>query len=302
MELPPAREVVVPPLPRVPYDVVVLAHDERALRRRRLVTAHDEGFLVDLSRTVRVAGGAAFRLEDGRLVEVIAAEERLWEVRGDLPRLAWHVGNRHAACEVWKDHLRVLREPVMGRMLEGLGARLSEVSAPFEPEGGAYSHDSGDGLEGLGDWQGEGGGAPAARTVAVAGRSHGGVSRGRKGWSARGGTVDAEALLILAQWLSPAYPTGAFAWSHGLEAAVAMGLVADAAELEAWIGDLVAWGSGRSDAILLGAAYRAGGRSPRRDRRSGPCPRSVLGALGRDTRAGRGLRGGDAERLGPGRA
>jgi urease accessory protein len=105
---------------------------------------------VDLSRTVRVAGGAAFRLEDGRLVEVIAAEERLWEVRGDLPRLAWHVGNRHAACEVWDDHLRVLREPVMGRMLEGLGARLSEVSAPFEPEGGAYSHDSGHGLEGLG--------------------------------------------------------------------------------------------------------------------------------------------------------
>ena len=71
--------------------------------------------------------------------------------------------------------------------------------------------------------------------------------------------MEAEHLLILAQWLSPAYPTGAFAWSHGLEAAVAMGLVADAAELEAWIGDLITWGSGRSDAILLGAAYRAEG-------------------------------------------
>jgi urease accessory protein len=71
--------------------------------------------------------------------------------------------------------------------------------------------------------------------------------------------MEAEALLTLAQWLSPAYPTGAFAWSHGLEAAVAAGLVADAAELGAWISDLITWGSGRSDAILLGAAYRAEG-------------------------------------------
>lgn len=137
-DLPPAREVVAPPFARTPYDVVVLGHEERALRRRRLVTVHGEGFLVDLARTIRVRQGEAFRLEDGRLVELMAAEEGLWEVRGELARLAWHVGNRHAACEVWEDHLRVRREAVMGRMLEGLGATLTEVSAPFEPEGGAY--------------------------------------------------------------------------------------------------------------------------------------------------------------------
>lgn len=69
--------------------------------------------------------------------------------------------------------------------------------------------------------------------------------------------MEAEAFLTLAQWLSPAYPTGAFAWSHGLEAAVAVGLVTDAAGLEAWISDIITWGAGRSDAILLGEAYRA---------------------------------------------
>ncbi|EYD72928.1 Urease accessory protein UreF [Rubellimicrobium mesophilum DSM 19309] len=69
--------------------------------------------------------------------------------------------------------------------------------------------------------------------------------------------MEAEALLTLAQWLSPAYPTGAFAWSHGLEAATAQGLVRDAAGLEGWIADLLTHGSGRTDAILLGEAFRA---------------------------------------------
>jgi urease accessory protein len=69
--------------------------------------------------------------------------------------------------------------------------------------------------------------------------------------------MEAEALLTLAQWLSPAYPTGAFAWSHGLESATAERLVTDAASLERWIADLLAHGSGRTDAILLGEAFRA---------------------------------------------
>lgn len=69
--------------------------------------------------------------------------------------------------------------------------------------------------------------------------------------------MEAEALLTLAQWLSPAYPTGAFAWSHGLEAATAERRVTDAASLERWIADLLAHGSGRTDAILLGEAFRA---------------------------------------------
>ncbi len=66
-------------------------------------------------------------------------------------------------------------------------------------------------------------------------------------------TADA---LLLAQWLSPAFPTGGFAYSHGLEAAIAEGIVTDADSLTAWCGDVLAHGAGRNDLILLAAAHR----------------------------------------------
>ncbi len=62
-------------------------------------------------------------------------------------------------------------------------------------------------------------------------------------------------LLTLAQWLSPAYPVGAFAWSHGLERAVGRGDVTDADTLTNWLEAVLAHGAGRSDAILLCAAH-----------------------------------------------
>lgn len=64
-------------------------------------------------------------------------------------------------------------------------------------------------------------------------------------------------VLTLAQWLSPAYPVGAFAYSHGLEAAIGAGQIADGAALQGWLGDVVAHGSGRNDCILLHRAYHA---------------------------------------------
>ncbi len=70
-------------------------------------------------------------------------------------------------------------------------------------------------------------------------------------------TIDATALLRLLAWLSPAFPTGGFAYSHGLEWAVEAGDVRDEASLLGWVGDVLAHGSGRSDAILLRHACRA---------------------------------------------
>lgn len=62
-------------------------------------------------------------------------------------------------------------------------------------------------------------------------------------------------LLTLTQWLSPSYPVGAFAYSHGLEVAMADRRVADACALQDWVEDLLRFGSGRNDAILLRSAY-----------------------------------------------
>jgi urease accessory protein len=72
-------------------------------------------------------------------------------------------------------------------------------------------------------------------------------------------TTEPAALLRLLAWLSPAFPTGGFAWSHGIEWAVEAGDVTDAGSLAAWVEDVLRHGAGRSDAILLRHAHRAAG-------------------------------------------
>lgn len=64
-------------------------------------------------------------------------------------------------------------------------------------------------------------------------------------------------LLTLMQWLSPAYPLGSFAYSHGLERAVRQGWVTDAESLQSWLEDVLAEGTGRSDAVLLRHGFTA---------------------------------------------
>lgn len=71
-------------------------------------------------------------------------------------------------------------------------------------------------------------------------------------------TTVTEAVLTLGQWLSPSYPVGAFACSHGLETAIADGAVTDAASLSGWLEDVLQFGAGQNDALFLYAAYRAG--------------------------------------------
>lgn len=73
---------------------------------------------------------------------------------------------------------------------------------------------------------------------------------------------DDTALLRLLSFASPAFPTGGFAYSHGLEAAIEAGDVRDEPGLQAWLGDLLLAGSARADAILLRQAYRAQGDEP----------------------------------------
>lgn len=62
--------------------------------------------------------------------------------------------------------------------------------------------------------------------------------------------------LTLQQWLSPAFPVGGFAWSHGLEAAISQGDVFDAATVEDWLLTVISRGSGLVDATLLVAAAK----------------------------------------------
>ncbi len=69
--------------------------------------------------------------------------------------------------------------------------------------------------------------------------------------------TDRAPLLHLLAWLSPAFPTGAFAYSHGLESAVEAGDIKDEHTLRSWLTDILCHGSARSDTILLRHAYRS---------------------------------------------
>lgn len=121
-------------------DVVVLDYEGRFLRRKRLVSRAGLSFLVDLAETVSLDPGDAFRLQDGRLIGVAAAMEPCLRVEGPLPRLAWHIGNRHTPCQIGADHLLIRADHVLEAMLKGLGARVTPTMAAFAPEGGAYGH------------------------------------------------------------------------------------------------------------------------------------------------------------------
>jgi urease accessory protein len=120
--------------------------DFEARSKSRLLLRLDGGgmaaLIVERGRVLR--GGDRVRTEDGRLVEIIAAEESLLEASSMDPlliaRAAYHLGNRHVAVQVTANRLRFLNDRVLGEMVRGLGLEVSAVRAPFEPEGGAYGH------------------------------------------------------------------------------------------------------------------------------------------------------------------
>lgn len=121
-----------------PADHVALDYEGRFLRRKRLVAASGLAFLVDLPEVTNLTGGEAFALEDGRRVEVRCAVEPVLVIQGDLPRLAWHIGNRHTPCQIDPARLVIRADHVLEAMLKGLGAKVTASVAPFMPEGGAY--------------------------------------------------------------------------------------------------------------------------------------------------------------------
>ena len=126
-----------------PADTIVLDFDERHRRRIAMKGTNGLEFLLDLPEAVMLRGGDALVLEDGRLVEVIAAPEPLAEIRigepRDLARLAYHLGNRHLPVQILANRIRIRRDAVIEDMARGLGGKIAQIDAPFDPEGGAYA-------------------------------------------------------------------------------------------------------------------------------------------------------------------
>ena len=131
---------------RTAKHVVTLDFDDRFRRRRRYVAESGFAFLLDLEDAVPLRDGDGLLLEAGGVILVRAAPEPLVVVRAQTPerlmRLAWHLGNRHLPTEIQAERLLIRDDHVIVAMLQGLGAELRKVDAPFNPEGGAYGEQS----------------------------------------------------------------------------------------------------------------------------------------------------------------
>ena len=129
----------------------VLSFDARC--KSRLLLTLDNGeqaaLIVERGRTLR--DGERVKIEDGREVEIVSADESLLEaVSGDpllIAKAAYHLGNRHVAVQLMPDRLRFLADHVLAEMVVGLGLKVDTLIGPFEPEGGAYGHHHAHGSE-----------------------------------------------------------------------------------------------------------------------------------------------------------
>ena len=144
--MPPLAQKVVPRA-EAADDVITL--DETARHRRRVAMISDGGiaFLLDLPEARLLRHGEGLVLDDGRVIEVRAAPEPLYTVTATdadhLLRLAWHLGNRHCPAEIHVERILIRRDHTLAAMLVGLGARIEDIEAPFDPEAGAYSNHHG---------------------------------------------------------------------------------------------------------------------------------------------------------------
>jgi urease accessory protein len=130
---------------------VELDWDVRQKSRFDCVDSQGRQLGVFLPRGTVVRGGDVLVAEDGSLVRVIAAPQRVLVITPcaehgtpfDLTRAAYHLGNRHVPIELRSDHLKIEPDHVLAGMLRAMHLEVAERDEPFEPEGGAYgSHAS----------------------------------------------------------------------------------------------------------------------------------------------------------------
>jgi len=111
---------------------------QKSRLKTKLVSGEEVGLMLPRGEILR--GGDLVTASDGRVIEVVAEPEKLLHIETDsLPKVAYHLGNRHVAVQVGQTFLRIAEDHVLEEMLKKMGAKVSRVEAPFEPEAGAYA-------------------------------------------------------------------------------------------------------------------------------------------------------------------
>jgi len=125
-----------------PYGELVLPFDLRIRSRLRTRLVSGEEAVLKTERGAVLRGGECLKAEDGRVVRVSAAPESVMHItcssQFEFTRAAYHLGNRHVPVEIGGGFLRIAADHVLCDMLLGLGAKVEQLEAPFEPESGAY--------------------------------------------------------------------------------------------------------------------------------------------------------------------
>jgi urease accessory protein len=120
---------------------LTLPFELRQKSRLKAKAQNGEEVALILPRGKVLRGGDRVTATDGREVEIVAAPEKLLHIESaELARVAYHLGNRHVPLQVGPGFLRIAEDHVLEEMARKLGARVSHVEAPFEPEAGAYGH------------------------------------------------------------------------------------------------------------------------------------------------------------------
>ena len=124
-------------------DQVSLTFDLPHRRRIALTTDTGAALLLDLAQTQHLRDGDGLETDAGGVIRVAALAEPLLELTAPDPaalaRLAWHLGNRHLPVQILSGALRIRPDHVIADMARGLGAAARALSAPFDPETGAYA-------------------------------------------------------------------------------------------------------------------------------------------------------------------
>ncbi|MCA0423035.1 MAG: urease accessory protein UreE [Proteobacteria bacterium] len=123
-------------------DLVMLDFEGRNARTAKLIGMRGNVVEIALDRPVTVRTGDAFVTADGRFVEVLGKPEPLMDIlpasEADLARIAWQLGNHHLPMQLAGKRIRIRPDAAIAAILTEGGAKVTNVEAPFDPEGGAY--------------------------------------------------------------------------------------------------------------------------------------------------------------------
>jgi urease accessory protein len=136
-----ASEALSPEQARATMHLRLTFH-ERSRSRLATMAPDGQAVAITLPRGSVMRNGAVLAGDDGARLVVDAVPEPVTRVTAastfDLMRAVYHLANRHVPAQLGADHVLIEPDPVLERMLVGLGSRIERVEAPFDPEAGAY--------------------------------------------------------------------------------------------------------------------------------------------------------------------